>query len=133
MTNIDVVQKLWNFCNTLRHDGIGYSDYIEQLTYVLFLKISHERSLHLPQEHNWPTLRNCATSKLLENYQKTLQVLGNQKGILGSVFLGAISRFRESSNLRKLILLIDETNWSSIDVDLTGNTYEGLLQKCAAE
>ncbi|MGH2396760.1 MAG: type I restriction-modification system subunit M N-terminal domain-containing protein, partial [bacterium] len=64
----DVVQKLWGFCNTLRHDGINYGDYIEQLTYVLFLKLADEKGLAVPKRYGWPTLRERSGTDLLEHY-----------------------------------------------------------------
>ena len=129
----DVVQKLWGFCNTLRHDGINYGDYIEQLTYLLFLKLADEKGLAVPQECGWPTLRECAGTDLLEHYGEVLRTLAKETGILGDIFAGSLSKFREPVNLKKLIALIDETEWTELDVDLKGQAYEGLLQKYAAE
>lgn len=130
---MDVVQKLWGFCNTLRHDGINYGDYIEQLTYLLFLKLADEKGLDIPPGYGWADLRARAGTALLEHYVDTLRELGKQRGLLASIFAGALSRFREPVNLKKLISLIDETEWASLDVDLKGDAYEGLLQKFAAE
>ncbi len=129
----DVVQKLWGFCNTLRHDGVNYGDYIEQLTYLLFLKLADEKGLSVPEEHAWSSLRDKAGTDLLDHYVATLKKLGEQKGILGDIFAGSLSKFREPVNLKKLISLIDETEWAALDVDLKGQAYEGLLQKYAAE
>ena len=130
---MDVVSKLWGFCNTLRHDGINYGDYIEQLTYLLFLKMSEEKGLEIPAGYDWASLRERSGVDLLNHYVQTLTRLSEEKGILGKIFTGALSRFREPVNLKKLIALIDETEWSALDVDLKGNAYEGLLQKYAAE
>jgi type I restriction enzyme M protein len=129
----DVVQKLWGFCNTLRHDGINYGDYIEQLTYLLFLKLADEEALPVPEGHGWSPLRDKAGTDLLDHYVATLKKLGEQKGILGDIFAGSLSKFREPVNLKKLISLIDETDWAALDVDVKGQAYEGLLQKYAAE
>ena len=130
---MDVVSKLWGFCNTLRHDGINYGDYIEQLTYLLFLKMSEEKGLEIPAGYDWASLRERSGVDLLNHYVQTLTRLSEEKGILGKIFTGALSRFREPVNLKKLIALIDETEWSALDVDLKGDAYEGLLQKYAAE
>jgi type I restriction enzyme M protein len=130
---MDVVSKLWGFCNTLRHDGINYGDYIEQLTYLLFLKMAEEKGLEIPAGYDWASLRERSGVDLLNHYVQTLTRLGEEKGILGQIFTGALSRFREPVNLKKLIALIDETEWSALDVDLKGDAYEGLLQKYAAE
>ncbi len=131
--NSDVVQKLWGFCNTLRHDGINYGDYIEQLTYLLFLKLADEKSLPVPEGCGWSSIRDRSGTDLLEHYGEILRKLAKERGILGDIFAGSLSKFREPVNLKKLIALIDETDWSALDVDLKGQAYEGLLQKYAAE
>ncbi len=130
---MDVVQTLWGFCNTLRHDGINYGDYIEQLTYLLFLKLADEKGLQLPQGHDWPTLRALSGTDLTDHYTETLRELGRQPNLLGNIFAGALSRFREPVNLKKLIGMLDDIEWVTLDVDLKGEAYEGLLQKFAAE
>ena len=130
---MDIVSKLWGFCNTLRHDGMNYGAYIEQLTYLLFLKLADEKGLPLPDGYDWPALRGKSGIDLLDHYRDTLSVLGKQPGLLGDIFAGALSQFREPVNLKRLIGLIDETEWAALDVDLKGDAYEGLLQKYAAE
>jgi len=129
----EVVGKLWGFCNTLRHDGIGYGDYIEQLTYLLFLKIAQEKGVKLPQGCKWNDLKVKSGTELLDAYIEILRSLSKQKGMLGDIFAGSLSKFREPVNLKKLITLIDETQWSTIDVDIKAEAYEGLLQKYAEE
>ena len=129
----EVVGKLWGFCNTLRHDGIGYGDYIEQLTYLLFLKIAQEKGVKLPQGCKWNDLKVKSGTELLDAYIEILRSLSKQKGMLGNIFAGSLSKFREPVNLKKLITLIDETQWSTIDVDIKAEAYEGLLQKYAEE
>jgi len=129
----DVVSKIWSFCHTLRHDGIDYGDYIEQITYLLFLKMSDERGLDLPERTDWAYLRKQSGTELLEDYQDALRVLGKEPGILGDIFSGAQSRFNNPVNLKKLFGLIDETEWTTLDVDVKGAVFEGLLEKAAAE
>jgi type I restriction enzyme M protein len=129
----DVVGKLWGFCNTLRHDGINYGDYIEQLTYLLFLKLADEKGVPVPSGCSWSELRAKSGTELLDYYIEVLRTLSREKGILGDIFAGSLSKFREPVNLKKLIGLIDETEWTVLDVDLKANAYEGLLQKYAAE
>jgi type I restriction enzyme M protein len=130
---MDVVQTLWGFCNTLRHDGINYGDYIEQLTYLLFLKLADEKGLDVPDGYDWAGLRARSGTDLTEHYTATLTRLGKEPGLLGDIFAGALSRFREPVNLKKLIGMLDEIEWAALDVDLKGEAYEGLLQKFAAE
>jgi type I restriction enzyme M protein len=129
----EVVNKLWGFCNTLRHDGIGYGDYIEQLTYLLFLKLSDEKGIELPRGCEWASLRQKSGADLLDSYSGVLRTLSHENWILGDIFAGSLSKFREPVNLKKLIGMIDETRWSAIDVDIKADAYEGLLQKYATE
>ncbi len=129
----DVVGKLWGFCHTLRHDGVDYGDYIEQLTYLLFLKMADERGLDLPEHTDWPHLRQQSGTELLDTYIEALRILGRQGGILGDIFAGAQSRFTNPVNLHKLIGVIDETEWTSIDIDVKAAVFEGLLERAASE
>jgi type I restriction enzyme M protein len=129
----DVVNKLWGFCHTLRHDGVDYGDYIEQLTYLLFLKMADERGIAVPVETDWPHLRKQSGTDLLDAYIEALRTLGKQPGILGDIFGGAQNRFTNPANLGKLIGLIDETEWIAIDTDIKAEAFEGLLEKAASE
>jgi len=129
----DVVSKIWGFCHTLRHDGIDYGDYIEQITYLLFLKMADEKGLDLPEGAGWSHLRKQSGSDLTDDYQDALRILGKEHGILGDIFSGAQSRFTNPVNLKKLLGLIDETEWTSLDVDVKGAVFEGLLERAASE
>jgi type I restriction enzyme M protein len=129
----DIVQKLWGFCHTLRHDGIDYGDYIEQITYLLFLKMADERKVELPKGCDWPKLRDKSGTALTDHYVDALRALAKTPGILGDIYAEAQSRFNNPVNLKKLINLIDETEWTSLDVDVKAQAYEGLLEKAASE
>jgi len=129
----DIVGKLWGFCHTLRHDGIDYGDYIEQITYLLFLKMADERALALPEKTDWAYLRKQSGTELADSYVESLRLLGKQAGILGDIFSGAQSRFSNPVNLKKLISLIDETEWVELDVDVKAAAFEGLLERAASE
>ncbi len=129
----EIVGKLWGFCNTLRHDGISYGDYIEQLTYLLFLKLAEEKGVKVPRGCTWSDLKEKSGTELLDGYSDVLRALSREKGMLGEIFARSASRFREPVNLKKLITLIDETQWTAIDVDIKADAYEGLLQKYAEE
>lgn len=129
----DVVNKLWGFCHVLRHDGVDYGDYIEQLTYLLFIKMADERGVSLPEKTDWPYLRKQSGTELLDTYIESLRVLGKEQGILGDIFGGAQNRFTNPVNLQKLIGLIDETEWTAIDTDIKAAAFEGLLEKAASE
>jgi type I restriction enzyme M protein len=133
VSNVDVVQKLWGFCHTLRHDGVDYGDYIEQITYLLFLKMADERAVAVPRGCDWPSIRDRSGTDLTDHYVEVLRALGKTHGILGDIYAGAQSRFNNPVNLKKLVSLIDETEWTSLDVDVKAAAYEGLLEKAAAE
>jgi type I restriction enzyme M protein len=129
----DVVSKLWGFCHTLRHDGIDYGDYIEQITYLLFLKMADEKAIEVPAGCDWQTLREKSGSELTDFYVDLLRTLAKQPGILGDIFAESQSRFNKPVNLKKLINLIDETAWTELGVDVKAAAYEGLLEKSASE
>ncbi len=129
----DVVSKLWGFCHTLRHDGIDYGDYIEQITFLLFLKMADERGVDIPKGCGWPDLRDKAGTDLTDSYIDVLRKLAKQPGIIGDIYAEAQSRFNKPVNLKRLINLIDETEWTSLGIDIKAACYEGLLEKSAAE
>ena len=142
----DVVQKLWGFCHTLRHDGIDYGDYIEQITYLLFLKMSDERGINLTRmemtgaegrktkiDCSWPTLITLSGTDLTNHYIGVLRALGQQRGLLGDIFSGSQSRFNNPVNLKQLLSTIDETEWTTLPVNVKAQAFEGLLEKAASE
>jgi type I restriction enzyme M protein len=136
----DLVQRFWGFCHTLRHDGVDYGDYIEQITYLLFLKMADERRIDLsavrggaPTDCSWPRLAALSGPALLDHYSAVLTALGRQEGLLGEIFTGAVSRFNKAANLKRLIGLIDETEWTALEVDVKAAVFEGLLEKAASE
>jgi type I restriction enzyme M protein len=129
----DVVQKLWGFCHTLRHDGIDYGDYIEQITYLLFLKMADEKGIQIPNGCSWPKIRDKSGTDLLDHYVEVLRRLGKTPGILGDIYSGSQSRFNNPVNLKRLVSLIDEVEWTSLGVDIKAAAYEGLLEKAASE
>jgi len=139
----DVVQKFWGFCHTLRHDGIDYGDYIEQITYLLFLKMADERGIDLSRmaappdgaaiDCSWPALADRQGEALTQHYNGVLRRLSQQQGLLGDIFTRAASRFNNPANLKHLIGLIDETRWTTLEIDLKAAVFEGLLEKAASE
>jgi type I restriction enzyme M protein len=136
-----VVQKLWNFCNILRDDGLSYGDYVEQLTYLLFLKMADERKQldpkhapDIPDGYDWQSLRESEGEALERQYRKALETLGKQRGMLGIIFRKAQNKIQDPAKLRRLIAdLIDREQWTSLDVDVKGDAYEGLLEKNAED
>lgn len=142
----DIVNKLWGFCHTLRHDGIDYGDYIEQLTYLLFLKMANERGIDLAAidtadeagkktriDCSWPHLSEKSGTALIDHFSLVLRALGKQPGLLGDIFAQAMPRFNNAVNLKRVITMIDEEDWTSLDVDVKGAAFEGLLEKAASE
>jgi len=136
-----LVSKLWNFCNLLRDDGLSYGDYVEQLTYLLFLKMAHERTQpprnetsRLPAGFDWPSLVGKSGEALESHYESVLDRLGREPGLLGLIFRKAQNRIQDPAKLRRLIVdLIDAETWSGVDADVKGDAYEGLLEKNASD
>ena len=134
-----MVQKLWDFCDVLRDDGLSYGDYLEQLTYLLFLKMADEQHELLGQRvvpigYDWPTLLNRSGEQLEAQYNTTLAELGSYDDMLGVVFRKARNRIQNPAKLEQLIKeFIDQHEWMSYDADLKGDAYEGLIEKTAQE
>lgn len=128
-----IVQKIWSFCDTLRDDGLGYNDYLEQLTYLLFLKMADENrsKYNLPNICEWKSLKLSTGGNLQDKYERILKTLAESGGMLEKIFAGAQNKIHDSVKLKKLINLIDEEDWSSTEVDIKGEIYESLLQKNA--
>jgi type I restriction enzyme M protein len=129
----DIVQKLWGFCHSLRHDGIDYGDYIEQITYLLFIKMADERGVTLPDGCDWKTLVVQSGTDLTDHYSDVLRKLSKQPGLLGDIFAEALSKFSKPVTLKHLIDLIDNTEWTALNVDVKAEAFEGLLEKAASE
>ena len=140
MSTASIISKVWNFCNTLRDDGVGYGDYLEQLTYLLFLKMADEyskppykRPSGIPVEYNWDSLTSKRGAELELHYLKVLQELSKGKGTLGQIFTKAQNKIQDPAKLFKIIDLIDKENWVRMGVDVKGEIYEGLLEKNAED
>ncbi len=129
----NIVNKLWGFCHVLRHDGMDYGDYVEQLTYLLFLKMIEEKGASIPKEYSWDVLKSKSGTELIDFYSELLRGLAKQEGLLGAIFSEALSKFTKPVNLKRLIDLIDEIDWSGLGIDVKAQAYEGLLEKSAAE
>ena len=140
MNTSSLIQKVWNFCHTLRDDGVGYGDYLEQLTYLLFLKMAHEyaqepynRDTHIPKGYDWPHLKSRVGEPLEAQYLATLHKLGSEPGMLGAIFFKAQNKIQDPAKLSRLVQLIDAESWVGMDADTKGDLYEGLLQKNAED
>jgi len=136
-----LVDKLWSYCNVLRDDGVGTIEYTEQLTYLLFLKMAHERETRplkperiVPRHCSWQRLLDADGDDLEVTYRHILEDLSRRPGVLGTVFRKAQNRIQDPAKLKRLIVdLIDKENWSATDTDIKGDAYEELLSKGAED
>lgn len=135
-----IVSKVWAMCNPLRDDGVSYGDYLEQLTYLIFLKMSDEyarppynRNTGIPAGYTWADMRTLTGAALEEKYRDILKELGNQGGILGSIFKGAVNKINNAAILYRVVQMIDGEKWVAMSSDVKGEIYEGLLQKNAED
>lgn len=140
MTSSAIISKVWSFCNTLRDDGMSYQDYLEQLTFLLFLKMADEyskppynRPLPIPIEYQWDSLTSKRGAELELHYSILLRELGQQKGVLGQIFTKSQNKIQDPAKLFKLIDMIHRENWVMMDTDVKGDIYEGLLEKNAED
>ncbi len=135
-----IVQRLWNYCHVLRDDGVSYGDYVEQLTYLVFLKMADEqtkppfsRPSTIPRGLDWPSLLAKDGDALEVHYRHILETLGKQGGMLGVIFRKSQNRIQDPAKLRRLLELINGETWMGLDIDVKGEIYEGLLQKNAED
>src|SRR5437899_2111019 len=135
-----IVQRVWNYCNVLRDDGVSYGDYVEQLTYLLFLKMADEQAKPpfnkpstIPKELDWQSLASKDGSTLDVQYRHILETLGKEKGMLGVIFRKSLSKIQDPAKLKRLLELINQETWVGMDIDVKGEIYEGLLQKNAED
>ena len=135
-----IVQRLWNYCNVLRDDGVSYGDYVEQLTYLLFLKMADEQTKPpfnkpstIPKGLDWQSLVEKDGDALEVHYRHILESLGKGKGMLGVIFRKSQNKIQDPAKLKRLIELINDETWVGLDIDVKGDIYEGLLQKNAED
>jgi type I restriction enzyme M protein len=134
-----IVQRLWNYCNVLRDDGMSYGDYVEQLTYLLFLKMDDEnvhvlgKPSSIPNEYNWASLRKLSGDELESQYRQILTALGQGSGLIPVIFRKAQNKIQDPAKLERLVELIEGETWIGLDIDIKGEIYEGLLEKNAQD
>jgi type I restriction enzyme M protein len=138
MKTNQLVDKIWKFCDTLRDDGVTYGDYLEQITYLLFLKMADEystakemRNYDIPENCKWMKLKNCDVKEISYQYQNVLDTLANSGGMIRKIFNNAQNKISDAKKLKRLIDFIDEESWISESTDVKGDIYEALLQKNA--
>ena len=112
-----IVSRVWSFCTTLRDDGVGYGDYLEQLTYLIFLKMADEysrppysRKIGIPAGFDWPSLKAKRGAALEVHYVTVLRELGHKPGLLGQIFTKAQNKIQDPAKLSRLIDMVDETS-----------------------
>ena len=140
MNTAPIVSKVWSFCTTLRDDGVGYGDYLEQLTYLIFLKMADEyakppysRDVGIPDGFDWTSLTSRRGADLEAHYVILLRKLGEQKGMLGQIFTKAQNKITDPAKLFRLIDMVDGTKWVTLGADVKGDIYEGLLERNAED
>jgi len=144
MSNTDsqqIVNKAWNFAHVLRDDGLSYMAYTEQITFLLFLKMADEQTRPpwnkppiVPAGLDWQSLMSREGDALEAQYRHILEELGKQPGMLGQVFKKARPDIQNPATLKRLIIdLIEPVKWSTMQADVKGDIYEGLLKKSAEE
>lgn len=129
-----LTKKVWNMADVLAAAGIGFTDYIIQLTYLLFLKMDFEKESYglgsaLPDGSKWKDIVQLDGPDQLAKYEKILEILQATDGLIGAIFTEAQNKITKPALLKKLIGMIDEENWFSMDGDLKGAIYESILEK----
>ena len=135
-----IVTKVWSFCTVLKDDGVSYGDYLEQLTYLIFLKMADEysqppynRKVGIPKEYDWNSLKSKRGAELEVHYVTLLRELANKPGMLGTIFTKSQNKIQDPAKLSRLIELVNETKWVTMGADVKGDIYEGLLERNAED
>lgn len=134
-----IVTRVWNYCNVLRDDGMSYGDYVEQLTYLLFLKMDYEnvkqlgKNSAIPKEYDWSSLQGKSGEELESQYREILDKLGQGAGLIPVIFRKAQNKIQDPAKLERLVQLINGETWIGMDIDIKGEIYEGLLEKNAQD
>ena len=130
-----ITKKVWQLADIMAGAGVGFTDYLTQLTYLLFLKMDRERveffleASAVPDGYRWEDLLKETGEDLLDQYEQTLDVLSRQHGLVGTIFTKAANRIESPVYLEKLISFIDQQQWLLMDGDVKGALYESILQK----
>lgn len=138
-TNISTEQtltkKVWNLATTLAGAGVAFTDYITQLTYLLFLKMDaeneelFEETSSIPEGYRWRNLIELDGLDLIEQYEKTLKILSEQDNLIGTIFTKAQNEIDKPVYLKKVISMINKEQWLVMNDDVKGAIYEGILEK----
>lgn len=130
-----IQKKVWNLATVLSGAGVGFTDYITQLTYLLFLKMDDEsvnilgEESAIPEGYRWSDLQELIGQDLVDQYERTLKLLSEQEGLVGNIFQKAANKIQQPVYLNKVISMIAEDTWLALDTDVKGAIYEGILEK----
>ncbi len=138
MSSVEITNKVWNYAHVLRDDGVSYGDYVEQITYLIFLKMADEREqggqqIKVPDKYSWDKLVKLDGDDLELQYRHTLENLGKEGGMLGAIFRKAQNKIQDPAKLERLIKMIEKEQWSTLSADVKGDIYEGLLERNAQD
>src|SRR5690554_782893 len=134
-TEQSLTKKVWSLATILSSQGVGFTDYITQLTYLLFLKMDNENveifgeDSSIPEGYSWNDLKELDGLDLIDHYEKTLKLLSQEDNLIGTIYTKAQNKIDKPVYLKKVITLIDEENWLSMDGDVKGAIYESILEK----
>ena len=133
-TEAALLKKVWDIANVLSAAGVGFTDYITQLTYILFLKMDNEKEQlglgsTIPAGSKWSDLKGLNGTDLVEKYEEILDDLSKDKGLIGTIFTKATNKIDKPVMLKKVIDMVSEENWYMMEGDFKGAIYEGSLEK----
>ena len=129
-----LVKKVSDIANVLAAAGVGFTDYITQLTYILFLKMDDEReeyglSSSIPEGYKWKDLTALSGTDLVKQYEATLEKLSGEPGLIGTIFTKATNKIQTPVHLKKVIDMVSGENWYMLEGDVKGAIYESILEK----
>lgn len=129
-----LLNKVWNIANVLAAAGVGFTDYITQLTYILFLKMDDEKeklglSSSIPDGYKWKDLAELSGQDLVDKYEEILKELSDTDGLIGTIFTKATNKIDRPAMLAKVIEMVSEENWYMMEGDFKGAIYESILEK----
>lgn len=129
-----LIKKVWDIANVLAAAGVGFTDYITQLTYILFLKMDSEKEecglgSAIPDGYKWKDLVELNGTDLVDKYEEILHELSKEDGLIGAIFTKATNKINTPVHLKKVVSMVSEDNWYMMEGDFKGAIYEAILEK----